>query len=122
MSITIIILTLDEIDGVSVIIPQISKNWAEEIVFVDGGSTDGTLEYFHKNNVKIVGQSKKGRGEAFRLAFQNSYSDVLIFFSPDGNENPMDILSIKNEIHNFYHDFTDLMSFFKHNFKKVSFT
>ena len=52
----------------------------------------------------VNGQSKKGRGEAFRIAFKNSSSDVLIFYSPDGNENPNDIIKIKNTFeknHNF---------------------
>ena len=45
MSTAIIISTLDEIDGVRQIMPQIKREWAETIVFVDGGSTDGTVEW-----------------------------------------------------------------------------
>ena len=44
MSTAIILPTLDEIDGVSQILPQINKQWADAIVLVDGGSTDGTVE------------------------------------------------------------------------------
>ena len=44
MTTAIILPTLDEIDGVSEILPQINKKWAEMIVLVDGGSTDGTIE------------------------------------------------------------------------------
>ena len=55
-------------------------NKFDEYFAVDGGSTDGTLDFYKTNNVDIVGQSKKGRGEAFLLAFQKSSSDILIFF------------------------------------------
>ena len=34
----------------------------------------------------------RGRGEAFRLAAQHARNDRLVFFSPDGNEDPDDIL------------------------------
>ena len=44
MSTAIIILTLDEIDGVRAIVPKLNNDWAEEIIFVDGGSKDGALE------------------------------------------------------------------------------
>lgn len=37
MSTAIIVLTLDEIDGVRAIIPRINREWAKEIIFVDGG-------------------------------------------------------------------------------------
>ena len=43
MSTAVFVLTLDEIDGVSAIMPQVKKEWAEQIDFVDGGSTDGTI-------------------------------------------------------------------------------
>ena len=38
MSTAVIILTLDEIDGVKAIVPKLNKDWAEDIIFVDGGS------------------------------------------------------------------------------------
>ena len=37
MTTAIIITTLNEITGVKKIVPQINKEWAEEIIFVDGG-------------------------------------------------------------------------------------
>ena len=54
MSTAIIILTLDEIDGVKVIVPKINKKWAEEIIFVGEPTGDDNQDEFfphfkHKN-------------------------------------------------------------------------
>lgn len=58
---------------------------------VDGGSTDGTLEFFAARGVRTIRQAGRGRGEAFRVAMREARHDGLIFFSPDGNEDPADI-------------------------------
>ena len=50
----ILILTLNEIDGMKKIVPKINKNWAEEILLVDGGSTDGTIEEAEKLGIKVM--------------------------------------------------------------------
>jgi glycosyltransferase involved in cell wall biosynthesis len=91
MSIAIIVLTLDEIDGVNAIMPQINKNWAEEIVFVDGGSTDGTIEKAKELGFRVIHQQNKGEGNACRIGANETKSDFVMFFSPDGNDLPEDI-------------------------------
>ena len=59
MTTAIIITTLNEITGVKKIVPQINKEWAEEIIFVDGGSTDGTIEEAKKWALGLLCKSKK---------------------------------------------------------------
>ena len=44
MKTTLIVMTLNEIDGVKAIMPQIDRTWWNQILVVDGGSTDGTIE------------------------------------------------------------------------------
>ncbi len=88
---SLILLTLNEIEGITALHDQIPFDAADEVLFVDGGSTDGTLEFLEKKKLRVVGQEKKGRGEAFRIAFEETDGDVLCFFSPDGNEDPADI-------------------------------
>ena len=53
---TIFVLTLDEIDGVSAIMPKVKKEWADQIVLVDGGSTDGTIEKAKELGLNPVGE------------------------------------------------------------------
>ena len=91
MSTAVIVLTLDEIDGVNIIMPQVKKEWAEEIVFVDGGSTDGTVERAKELGFKVIHQHNKGEGNAFRIGVEGTKSDYVMFFSPDGNDVPEDI-------------------------------
>ena len=91
MSTTIIVLTLDEIEGVNVIMPQIDKSWAEEIVFVDGGSTDGTIEKAGEFGFRVIHQHNNGEGNACRIGAKETQSDFIMFFSPDGNDLPSDI-------------------------------
>jgi glycosyltransferase involved in cell wall biosynthesis len=88
---TLVILTLNEIEGLRHVFPKIPTSCVDEVLAVDGGSTDGTLEFFADHGVRTVRQTKRGRGEAFRLAAREARGDRLVFFSPDGNEDPDDI-------------------------------
>ena len=89
--VTVVVLTLNEIDGVTAMIPKLPMHCIDELLAVDGGSTDGTLDFFAARGLRVIKQAKRGRGEAFRLAVQHARHDRLIFFSPDGNEDPADI-------------------------------
>lgn len=95
MKISLVILTLNEIVGLREIFPKIPQHAVDEIFVVDGGSTDGTLEYFESHNIRVFKQERRGRGDAFRVAFEKASGDAIIFFSPDGNEDPADIPKFK---------------------------
>jgi glycosyltransferase involved in cell wall biosynthesis len=88
---TLVLLTLNEIDGCRALVPGLSRNIADEFVAVDANSTDGTIEFLESQGVRVFQQERRGRGEAFRVAVKNSSGDHLVFYSPDGNEDPGDI-------------------------------
>ncbi|MEZ4873259.1 MAG: glycosyltransferase family 2 protein [Bdellovibrionales bacterium] len=103
MKTSLILLTLNERECLEAVFPQIPApgpdSGYDEIVAVDGGSTDGTLEFYKEKGVKVIGQSKRGRGEAFLQTFRElKDSDAYIFFSPDGNEDLKDLSKFKKYI------------------------
>lgn len=88
---TLVILTLNEIEGVREIYPRLPLDKVDEVLVIDGGSEDGTVEFFREKGIPVFIQDVRGRGEAFRLASRVSKGRFLLFFSPDGNEDPNDI-------------------------------
>src|SRR3990167_5104192 len=88
---SLVILTRNEIRGLKATLRKIPFEKVDEFFAVDFKSTDGTVEFFKKNRIPVVKQNKPGRAEAFRLAANRSKGEFLVFFSPDGNENPADI-------------------------------
>lgn len=91
MSTDLIVLTLNEIDGMKKIMPQIQKNWVNDIIVVDGGSTDGTIEEAKKMGFKVIIQKVKGHGGAILEGFNASTADNILIFGPDGNHSPDEI-------------------------------
>jgi glycosyltransferase involved in cell wall biosynthesis len=91
---SLIILTRNEIDGVRHLLTSIPITRVTECFAVDYHSTDGTVEFFKKHHIRVIRQKKPGRGEAFRLGAAAAKGDYLVFFSPDGNEDPADITKL----------------------------
>ncbi|HOP09490.1 MAG TPA: glycosyltransferase family 2 protein [Candidatus Methanofastidiosa archaeon] len=91
MKVGVVLLTFNEIEGITALYDRLPKEYLPHTFCVDGGSTDGTVEFMDEHGIRIYGQSRNGRGEAFRIAFQETEYDGLVFFSPDGNEDPNDI-------------------------------
>ncbi|OGG33250.1 hypothetical protein A3I80_02300 [Candidatus Gottesmanbacteria bacterium RIFCSPLOWO2_02_FULL_40_10] len=95
---TLIILTRNEIDGVKNLFKKIPFKKVDEYFAVDYKSSDGTVEYFLKNKIPVLKQKNPGRAEAFYLAFKKAKGKYLIFFSPDGNEDPADIPKLVKQL------------------------
>ena len=79
MSSLLVIPTLNEVDGMKQVIPLIKKEWVDEILIVDGGSTDGTVEEAKKLNLKVMQQKSKGSlGAAIYDGFESTDAEYLL--------------------------------------------
>lgn len=82
---TLFVPTLNEEDGMRIVMPKIKKEWCDQILIVDGQSTDRTVEEAQKLGYEVYVQKKKGIRNAYIEAWPLIHSDVVITFSPDGN-------------------------------------
>lgn len=102
MRVSLVIFSWNEIDGMRVIMPQIKKEWYDELIIVDGGSTDGTIEYAKEHGYFIFVQRDKGAGAAFLESVEKATGDIVVTFSPDGNSVPEKIPALVEEIKEGY--------------------
>ena len=86
--VTLLVFSWNEIDGMREIMPKIPRDVVDRILIVDGGSTDGTLEYAREQGYEIFVQQERGMGAAFLEAMERIGGDIVVVFSPDGNSVP----------------------------------
>ena len=87
MKIAIIIPVLNEEKSIASLLDYLCETInaaaTKEIIVVDGGSTDGTLEVLSKyKSIKIV-TSKKGRATQMNVGARNASSEILYFLHAD---------------------------------------
>jgi len=81
--ISVIIPVYNEISTVDAMIGQVKRIHDEaEVVFVDGGSTDGTAERIKENGFRLV-RSAKGRGRQLNEGARAAGGSILFFLHCD---------------------------------------
>jgi glycosyltransferase involved in cell wall biosynthesis len=83
--VTLLVLTLNEIVGMKAIMPTIDRTLFTQILVVDGGSKDGTVEWARENGFEVHVQRQKGIRFAYFEVLPLVRGDYILSFSPDGN-------------------------------------
>ena len=53
MKVTLLVLALNEIEGMKAIMPRLKKEWCDQIIILEGASTDGTMDSCQRVNVAL---------------------------------------------------------------------
>jgi glycosyltransferase involved in cell wall biosynthesis len=64
-----------------------------EVIVVDGGSTDGTVEAVrrHRPDARILSQEGRGKGDALRMGFRAATGDIVVMLDADCSMSPQEI-------------------------------
>jgi glycosyltransferase involved in cell wall biosynthesis len=87
-TVTLLIPTLNEVIGMREIMPRIQRDWVDQILILDGGSTDGTIEYARDHGYELHIQTQPGIRQAYMEVLPKIRGEILLTFSPDGNSIP----------------------------------
>lgn len=91
------------VSGVSVVVPARNEElnigeviettlpFCDELLVVDGHSTDRTVEVAKSFGVRVVSDNKKGKGDAIRVGAAAANHPIIVFIDADGSHDPTDI-------------------------------
>jgi len=84
--VSVVIPTLNEAGNIKEAIETLNRELAfpKEIIFVDGCSTDGTLDIVREANCKVIVEPRRGYGMALRVGMKAAKGDVVIMVDGDG--------------------------------------
>jgi glycosyltransferase involved in cell wall biosynthesis len=91
--ISIILPAKNEADSLKSLLPRLREKYPDaQILVVDDGSTDDTLEICKQNTVEVVSHVySMGNGAAIKTGARNATGDILVFMDADGQHDPADI-------------------------------
>lgn len=102
-TISVVIPTINERLNIKEVLPKLPE-FIDEVVIVDGCSTDGTIEEVRKyrKDAKIFIETEKGKGAALRRGFKEASGDLVIMMDADGSHNPKELPVLIDPVLNGY--------------------
>jgi hypothetical protein len=94
-TVSVVVPTRNEARNLQVVLPAIAavRPAVHEVIVVDGNSVDGTVETARRVLpwVRIVEQTRKGKGNAMACGFAAATGDIIVMFDADGSADPAEI-------------------------------
>ena len=94
-NLSIIIPVKNECDSLKFLIPKLKKI-TNDLLVIDGHSTDKTKDYCKKQNIRFYLDDDLGKGNAQRLGVKKAKNKYIVFLDGDGVHNINDIKKIYN--------------------------
>lgn len=104
MLVSIVLPAKNESAAIGKTIAQIQQlRLAHEIIVVNDGSTDNTLEMAEQAGAKVINHPySKGNGAAIKTGARTVTGDIIIFMDADGQHDPQDIPRLLEKINQGY--------------------
>lgn len=103
LRVSVIICTFNEAKNLPYVLPKI-PDWVDQVILVDGHSTDNTVEVARKlrPDIRVLYQLGKGKGDALRYGIQQAGGEIVVTLDADGSTDPEEIPKFIDPLLNGY--------------------
>ena len=84
MKVALCLIVWNELGGLKHDLPLLDRAQFDQIYCIDGGSTDGSVEYLREMGIEVFTQQKKGLNQACKEGAEKCKCDAFVFFHPKG--------------------------------------
>lgn len=89
--VAVIIPVLNEMEALPGLLREFPPGAVDEMIVVDGGSTDGTSAAAEAAGARVVLELRRGYGRACLTGVESTTAEVIVFLDGDGSDDPADL-------------------------------
>lgn len=95
MKVSLCLIVWNELKGCKLDLPRLPLEQFDEVFAVDGGSSDGTVEFLEGKGIPVYRQPKKGLNAAYVHANEMAKGDAVVVYFPKGTLPAEDVLKFR---------------------------
>jgi dolichol-phosphate mannosyltransferase len=100
-NVTVVIPTLNEEKSIGIVLDELQREGFENILIIDGHSSDLTVKEVKKYKVKIIMQENKGKADAIIYAIKHVTTPYIFLMDGDCTYDPKDMIKFSEYIPSF---------------------
>lgn len=98
-TVSVVIPTMNEARNIPIVLAAL-PDYVDEVILVDAGSVDGTVEaaLAVRSDIRIVQQTRRGKGNALAAGFEAASGAYVVMLDADGSMDPGEITAFVAEL------------------------